>query len=470
MKPFLDENFLLQSQVAEELYHDYAKDLPIIDYHNHLPPNEVAANKQFSNITEIWLHGDHYKWRAMRANGVDEKYITGAASDQEKFKKWAETVPYTLRNPLYHWTHLELQRYFGIHDLLSADNADAVFEKASQDLAKPNMSVHGLLEQMKVETICTTDDPIDSLEFHQAYAKKPGKFDMFPAFRPDKAMSPENTEAFNQYVNKLAEVANSEINNLQDYFDALKSRHDYFAQNGCCVSDHGLSHLYAEDFTETEISNIFNKVRAGNTLTLEEINKFKSALLLHFAEWDHEKNWVQQFHVGAFRNTNSGSLKKLGPDTGFDSIGDYSQGLGLVTFLDRLAAKEKLGKTILYNLNASDNDLFAAMCGNFNDGSIAGKIQYGSAWWYHDQKDGMTKQINSLSNIGLISRFVGMLTDSRSFLSFPRHEYFRRLLCNIFAEDIVNGELPHDMKWIGKIVQDICYYNAKAYFPFKKQG
>jgi glucuronate isomerase len=315
---------------------------------------------------------------------------------------------------------------------------------------------------MRVETICTTDDPIDSLEYHQAYAKNPA------SFRPDKAMSPENKEAFNQYVDKLGIVIDQDIQSFQQYIDALKSRHDYFAENGCCVSDHGLSHLYAEEYTESEISSIFQKVRSGSDLNMEEINKFKSALLIYFAEWDHEKNWVQQFHVGAFRNTNSGALKKLGPDTGFDSIGDYSQGLGLVKFLGKLAEKDTLGKTILYNLNASDNDLFAAMCGNFNDGSIAGKIQYGSAWWYHDQKDGMTKQINSLSNIGLISRFVGMLTDSRSFLSFPRHEYFRRLLCNIFAEDIVNGELPNDIKWIGKVIQDICYYNAKNYFPFKK--
>ncbi|VTP86570.1 Uronate isomerase [Sphingobacterium daejeonense] len=383
-------------------------------------------------------------------------------------KNGLETVPYTLRNPLYHWTHLELQRYFGIPDLLSAENADEVYDKASAELRNPEKSVHGLLEQMRVETICTTDDPIDSLEYHQAYAKNPASFSMFPAFRPDKAMSPENKEAFNQYVDKLGIVIDQDIQSFQQYIDALKSRHDYFAENGCCVSDHGLSHLYAEEYTESEISSIFQKVRSGSDLNLEEINKFKSALLIYFAEWDHEKNWVQQFHVGAFRNTNSGALKKLGPDTGFDSIGDYSQGLGLVKFLGKLAEKETLGKTILYNLNASDNDLFAAMCGNFNDGSIAGKIQYGSAWWYHDQKDGMTKQINSLSNIGLISRFVGMLTDSRSFLSFPRHEYFRRLLCNIFAEDIVNGELPNDIKWIGKVIQDICYYNAKNYFPFKK--
>ncbi|MGM1428498.1 glucuronate isomerase [Sphingobacterium lactis] len=469
MKPFLDDNFLLQSSIAEELYHNYAKDLPIIDYHNHLPPQEVAENKKFKNITEIWLQGDHYKWRAMRANGIPEEYITGQASDRDKFRQWSETVPFTLRNPLYHWTHLELQRYFGVHDLLGPDTADDIYDRATSMLQDEQMRVHGLLEQMKVEVICTTDDPIDSLEYHQAYNEKPGNFAMYPAFRPDKAMSPEIPEVFNTYVEKLAAASNSDINTFQQYLDALKSRHDFFAAQGCCVSDHGLSHLYADDYTATEIAAIFDQVRAGKTLTMNQLNKFKSAMLVQFAEWDHEKNWVQQFHVGAFRNTNTGALQKLGPDTGFDSIGDYRQGDGLVKFLGKMAEKDQLGKTILYNLNAADNDLFAAMAGNFNDGSIAGKMQYGSAWWFHDQKDGMTKQINSLSNIGLISRFVGMLTDSRSFLSFPRHEYFRRLLCNIFAEDVVNGELPNDTKWIGKIIQDICYYNAKAYFPFPKK-
>jgi len=466
MKAFLDENFLLQSSIAEELYHDYAKDLPIIDYHNHLPAEQVACNYQFKNLTEIWLKGDHYKWRAMRANGVSEDFITGSASDQEKFRKWAETTPYTMRNPLYHWTHLELQRYFGIHELLDGNNADQIYQQANSSLQQADYSVHGLLNKMKVEIICTTDDPIDSLIHHQAYAKKPTNFKMFPAFRPDKAMSPENPADFNQYIDKLGQVSQKEIESLDDYLDALKSRHDFFDENGCCISDHGLSHLYAQDYTESEIKKIFTKVRSNNTLSPEEINKFKSALLVYFAEWDFEKGWVQQYHVGAFRNTNSKALSTLGPDTGFDSIGDYSQGESLVKFLANLAEKEKLTKTILYNLNAKDNELFAAMIGNFNDGHIAGKMQYGSAWWFHDQKDGMTNQINTLSNIGLISRFVGMLTDSRSFLSFPRHEYFRRLLCNIFAQDINNGELPNDPKWIGKIIQDICYYNAKSYFPF----
>ena len=466
MKAFLDENFLLQSSVAEHLYHDYAKDLPIIDYHNHLPPEQVASNYQFKNLTEIWLKGDHYKWRAMRANGINEDYITGKASDQDKFRKWAETTPYTMRNPLYHWTHLELQRYFGIHEQLDGKNADEVYQQANASLQQADYRVHGLLNKMKVEVICTTDDPTDTLVHHQAYTKNPADFKMFPAFRPDKAMNPENPADFNRYVDKLAHVSQTEISSLADYLDALKSRHDFFAANGCCISDHGLSHLYADDFTESEIKNIFSKVRSNSSLSPMEISKFKSALLIHFAEWDFEKGWVQQYHVGAFRNTNSKALATLGPDTGFDSIGDYSQGQSLVKFLAKLAEKEKLTKTILYNLNAKDNELFAAMIGNFNDGQIAGKMQYGSAWWFHDQKEGMTNQINTLSNIGLISRFVGMLTDSRSFLSFPRHEYFRRLLCNIFAQDINNGELPNDPKWIGKIIQDICYYNAKSYFPF----
>ncbi len=467
IKPFLDDHFLLQSSIAEELYHQYAKDLPIIDYHNHLPPDQVSGAHQFENITQAWLYGDHYKWRAMRANGVNEHYITGEASDIEKFQKWADTVPYTMRNPLYHWTHLELQRYFDVQENLRANNAESIFHACNEKLRDPAYNVHGLLNKMNVEVICTTDDPIDSLEFHQAYAQHPSSFKMFPAFRPDKAMSPEHTENFNQYVDRLGEVCNLEIQNFQEFLDALKARHDYFAANGCCLSDHGLSHLYAEDYTEEEIAKIFQKVRGGSHLMHDEINKFKSAMLVHFAAWDYEKGWVQQFHVGAFRNTNTWALKNLGPDTGFDSIGDYKQGEAMVRFFGNMAAREQLGKTIIYNLNPSDNELFAAMAGNFNDGEIIGKMQFGSGWWYNDQKDGMTRQINALSNIGLLSRFVGMLTDSRSFLSFPRHEYFRRLLCNIFAEDIKNGELPHDMPWIGKMIQDICYYNAKSYFPFQ---
>lgn len=465
---FLGDNFLLQSDIAEELYHAYVKDLPIIDYHNHLPPADVTNNIKFKNLTEAWLYGDHYKWRAMRTNGIDEHYITGNASDEEKFMKWAETIPYTMRNPLYHWTHLELQRYFGIDELLTPSSASRIYENASAQLQADTHSSQSLLTQMNVEVICTTDDPIDSLEHHQALAQQKASFQMFPAFRPDKAMAIDNLKNFNNYLEKLSTVSGISINSFQSYLDALHARHDFFASQGCCVSDHGLSHVYAEEYTESEIVTIFEKAIHQKDLSELEILKFKSAMLVYFAEWDFEKNWVQQYHVGAFRNTNSRMFSKMGADTGWDSIGDFKQGAALCKFLDRLDKKEKLTKTIIYNLNSADNDLFAAMTGNFNDGTVVGKIQYGSAWWFHDQLDGMTKQINSLSNIGLISRFVGMLTDSRSLLSFPRHEYFRRLLCNIFAEDIKQGLIPKDIPFIGQMLADICYHNAKAYFPFKK--
>jgi len=466
MNTFLNDSFLLYSDIAEDLFHNYAKKQPIIDYHNHLPPAEVAENKRFENLTQTWLYGDHYKWRAMRANGIDEEYITGSAPDREKFLKWAETVPYTVRNPLYHWTHLELRRYFGIDELLTPKSAERIYETASERLGEASHSTNGLLEQMRVEVICTTDDPVDSLEHHQKFAQREHSFRMFPAFRPDRAMNTDDIPAFNQYVDRLEATANADIRDFRQYLDALKSRHDFFAAQHCCVSDHGLPHLYADNYTEREVADIFARIRAGREVSASEHNQFKSAMLVQFAEWDHEKGWVQQYHVGAFRNTNSRKFATLGPDTGWDSIGDYRQGDALVRFLDRLDRNNKLAKTIIYNLNASDNDLFASMTGNFNDGSVAGKIQFGSGWWFHDQLDGMAKQINSLSNIGLLSRFVGMLTDSRSFLSFPRHEYFRRLLCNIFAEDMKKGLIPNDIPWIGNVIADICYRNAKAYFPF----
>ena len=466
MKKFLDDNFLLTNKIAEELYHDYAKSQPILDYHNHLIPEQVTGDINFENITQAWLYGDHYKWRAMRANGVDERYITGNATDAEKFQKWAETVPYTLRNPLYHWTHLELQRYFGITELLSGDTASSIYESTSQKLNTADYSVRGLLQKMHVEIICTTDDPLDDLAFHQQYAQGPSSFRMLPAFRPDKAMDSDNVTNLNTYINRLEEVANRSVSTFDDYLEALKGRHDYFAQNGCCISDHGLEQLSAEDYTHAEISAIFAKIRSGQDLSPLESSKFKSAMLVHFAQWDHEKGWVQQYHLGAIRNNNTRLLTSLGPDTGFDSIGDFSQARTLSKFLNKLDAENKLAKTILYNLNPAYNEVFAAMAGNFNDGTVAGKIQFGSAWWFLDQKDGMEQQLNALSNMGLLSRFVGMLTDSRSFLSFPRHEYFRRILCNLFAEDVVNGQLPNDIPWIGKIIEDICYRNAKEYFGF----
>ncbi len=467
MKPFLDEHFLLKSKTAEYLYHHYAADLPIIDYHCHLDPAQIADNVNFANLTEIWLKGDHYKWRAMRANGVDEQYITGPKTDLEKFEHWAATVPYTLRNPLYHWTHLELQRYFGVHDILSLKTAKAIYDDCTAKLQTAEYSVQRMISKMNVEVICTTDDPIDNLAYHQKIKQSDWNVKVYPAFRPDKAMNADDVIALNAYINKVEQVSGITIVGYSDYLTALKKRHDYFADNGCTVSDHGLEQLYAEDYTDEEVAGIFNKIRAEQLLEPVEALKFKSAMLYEFAIWDHEKDWVQQYHLGALRNNNSRAHKQIGPDTGYDSIGDFTQAKALSKFLNRLDDTDQLAKTILYNLNPGDNELFATMAGNFNDGKIAGKMQFGSAWWFLDQKNGMTKQINSLSSMGLLSKMVGMLTDSRSFLSYPRHEYFRRILCNLFAEDMENGELPADMEWTGKIIQDICYYNAKNYFNFK---
>ncbi len=466
MKAFLDDDFLLNGETAKRLYHHYAKDLPIIDYHSHLPPNEIAADINFNNLTHAWLYGDHYKWRAMRANGVNEEYVTGKASDEEKFMQWAATVPHTLRNPLYHWTHLELRRYFGVEKLLSPNTAKEIYDECSAKLQTPEYSIKSLLTKMKVEVVCTTDDPLDNLEYHQ-YIKQNGfAVKVLPTFRPDKAMQVDDTFILNEYIDKLAQLSGLAIEDFETYLDALRVRHDYFAANGCKLSDHGLEHIHADNYTEQEIGAIFKKIRRNYTLMPLEIAKFKSAMLFNFALWDREKGWVQQYHLGALRNNNTRALNTLGPDTGWDSIGDFSQGRALSKFLNKLDTDNRLAKTIIYNLNPADNEVIAAMIGNFNDGSIAGKVQFGSAWWFLDQKDGMTKQLNALSNIGLLSRMVGMLTDSRSFLSFPRHEYFRRLVCNLFGEDIDNGELPNDLEWTGKIIQDICYYNAKNYFNF----
>ncbi|WP_461787663.1 glucuronate isomerase [Pedobacter sp.] len=466
MKKFLDEDFLLQTETAKVLYHEYAKHMPIIDYHNHLIPEQIATDKQFDNITQVWLYGDHYKWRAMRTFGIDEYYITGAASDWEKFEKWAETVPYTLRNPLYHWTHLELQRYFDIHDLLSPATAKKIWDECNAKLQTKEYSVLGLLKKMNVKTLCTTDDPLDNLEFHQQIKAKGIDLTVLPAFRPDKAMNADDVAGLNQYVDKLADIVQKPITNYQDYLAALKSRHDFFVENGASVSDHGLEQIYAEDYTEEEVAEIFLKIRSGAQITPQENLKFKSAMLFTFALWDHERGWVQQYHLGAIRNNNDRLLSSLGPDTGFDSIGDFSQGRALAKFLNKLDAGNKLTKTILYNLNPADNELMATMIGNYQDGTVAGKVQWGSGWWFLDQKDGMTKQINALSNMGLLSQFVGMLTDSRSFLSFPRHEYFRRILCDLFGTDIENGEIPNDIKLVSQLVENICYHNAKAYFSF----
>lgn len=464
---FLNEHFLLRSRTAQRLYHEFAESLPIIDYHNHLPPQEIADDKTFENITQAWLYGDHYKWRAMRTCGVDESFITGNKSDKEKFIKWAETVLATVRNPLYHWTHLELRRYFNISDLLNEKSAESIYEECSEKLQSENYSVQNLLRKMNVKLLCTTDDPTDSLEHHRRIQQSNFEIKVLPAFRPDASMNISDLDKWKAYIKKLESVSDTSINSFDSLLTALKKRHNYFASMGCTVSDHGLEEMYADDFDERSISTIFEKLLSGWQVSLEDDRKFKSALLYHFAVWDHEKGWVQQYHLGALRNNNSRRLKDLGPDTGWDSIGDFSQGKALSRFLDKLDRENNLAKTVLYNLNPADNHLFASMTGNFNDGSFPGKIQWGSSWWFLDQKDGMTEQINTLSNIGLISRFIGMLTDSRSFLSFPRHEYFRRILCNLFGDDIENGELPDDIELAGKVIGDICYYNNVKYFDWK---
>ena len=466
MKSFLDENFLLKNKTAEILYHEYAKSMPIIDYHCHLPQQQIAEDKNFDNLTQIWLYGDHYKWRAMRTNGVSEGYCTGNMSDYEKFEQWAATVPYTLRNPLYHWTHLELQRYFDVHEILSPTTAKDIYDNCSEKLRSKEYSVKNLLRKMNVAAVCTTDDPIDNLGFHQQLKDQKFEIPVLPAFRPDQAMNVSDATKFIAYVKKLEAASNISISNFTDFITAIENRHEFFHSMGCNVSDHGLEELYAEDYTDIEIASLFDKVYAGKELSDLEQRKFKSAMLIIFAEMDFHKGWVQQFHLGALRNNNGRMLRTLGPDTGFDSIGDYKQGRALSAFLSKLDTQSKLTKTIIYNLNPADNELFATMIGNFNDGSIAGKVQWGSGWWFLDQKDGMTKQMNALSSLGLLSKFVGMLTDSRSFLSFPRHEYFRRILCNLFGEEIENGELPYDIAWTGKIIKDISYYNAKNYFGY----
>lgn len=463
---FLTKDFLLDNEFAKILYHDYASKQPILDYHCHLSPKAIAENKKFSNLTEIWLAGDHYKWRAMRTLGIDEKYITGNASDEEKFQKWAETVPYTMRNPLYHWTHLELQRYFGIDEQLNGNNAMEVYQEASTLLQSADFHTQGLLKKMNVELVCTTDDPIDSLAYHTQAKNENSNSKVLPAFRPDKAYAVEDSKSYNQYLLALSEVTSIDICSYSNLLEALKKRIDYFDENGCKISDHGLEQLYYFKLGTYSIDSLFKKLLEGKVLGQEEIKYYKFHTLFNLCKMYHAKGWVQQFHMGALRNTNQRMLGILGPDTGFDSIGDFSQARALGAFLNLLDSSDQLSKTILYNLNPADNEVMATMIGNFNDGSIKGKIQFGSGWWFLDQKDGMEKQINTLSNMGLLSCFVGMLTDSRSFLSFPRHEYFRRILCNLIGRDVTNGELPADEKWLGKIVSDISHHNAKAYFNF----
>jgi glucuronate isomerase len=469
MKNFINDDFLLQSDFAKRLYHDYAKGLPIIDYHNHLSPQEIAGNRVFNNISQVWLAGDHYKWRAMRALGVNEAYITGNATDKEKFVQWANTVPYTVRNPLYHWTHLELKRYFGIDDLLGPENAEAVYERTAAQLQQPSHATVGLLQQQNVEALCTTDEPIATLEYHKRIGEQGTIPKVFPTFRPDKAFGIEGGKGYMAYMDLLSEASGLSIATYGDLLMALENRVDYFHDHGCRLADHGLEQLYYYREGEFNTHGIFEKVREGKSISQDEVRYFKAQILLFLGKAYHKKGWAQQFHLGAIRDNNKRLLTQLGPDTGFDSIGDFSQARALSGFLNELDSTDQLAKTIVYNLNPSDNAVIATMVGNFNDGSVKGKVQFGSGWWYLDQKDGMEEQMNTLSNMGLLSCFVGMLTDSRSFLSFPRHEYFRRILCNLMGRDVMNGELPADEKWLGKIVSDISYYNAKNYFDFNRQ-
>lgn len=468
MKNFMDADFLLETETAKKLYHEHAAKMPIIDYHCHLNPEFIAKDRKFDNLGQIWLEGDHYKWRAMRTNGVDEKFCTGKeTSDWEKFEKWAETVPYTMRNPLYHWTHLELRTGFGVEKILKPETAKEIFDECTAKLRTPEYSARGLMKHYNVEAVCTTDDPIDTLEHHIALKNEGFEVKVLPTWRPDKAMAVEVPAEFIAYIEKLSAVSGVNIANYADVISALRVRHDFFASVGCKLSDHGIEEFYAEDYTQSEIDAIFNKVYGGKELTHQEILKFKSAMMVEFAVMDCEKGWTQQFHYGALRNNNTRLFKNLGPDTGFDSIGDFNVGKAMSKFLNRLDTNNQLAKTILYNLNPRDNDLITTMIGNFQDGSVAGKVQFGSGWWFLDQEVGMTNQLNSLSVLGLLSRFVGMLTDSRSFLSYPRHEYFRRILCNLIGNDVERGALPaSELPFLGQMVEDICYNNAKKFFQF----
>ncbi len=460
---FIHKDFLLNTRAARRLYHQYAATEPIFDYHCHLPPRDIAENRQFKNLFEIWLEGDHYKWRAMRSNGVAERFCTGNAEPFAKFQAWAVTVPHTLRNPLYHWTHLELKRYFDIDELLDESSAARIWKQANQLLATPELTTQGILKKFKVTTLCTTDDPTDDLKHHAAIAAAGIATRVLPAFRPDKALAVNQPEPFRQWVNRLGETSNTDIGTFGGFLDALRARHDFFHARGCRLSDHGLSQCYANVCTEKDAANIFTKARRGQPASPEEHGQFAAFLMLFFGRLDAEKGWVKQLHLGALRNNNTRLLKQLGPDTGFDSIGDSPQAAALAGYLDRLDQENALPKTIIFDSNPADNYVFATMIGNFQDGSVPGKIQWGSGWWFLDQKEGMEWQLNALSNLGLLSRFVGMVTDSRSFMSYPRHEYFRRVLCSLIGRDVENGEIPDDDELLGPMIRNICYANAERY-------
>jgi glucuronate isomerase len=461
MNGFLTEDFLLSNKTAQRLYRQFAAPQPILDYHCHLSPRDIAENRRFANLFEIWLEGDHYKWRAMRANGVPEKYITGDATPREKFLAWGRTVPYTLRNPLYHWTHLELQRYFGITELLDETSAPAIWERANAILAD-GLTAHAILRKFHVEVVCTTDDPIDDLRHHRAIASSNPAAQVFPAFRPDKALAIGDAQ-FAPWLDRLAQAANVEVQNLNAFLQALERRHDYFHSLGCRLSDHGLNHCYATPCSERVAAAIFSRAREGGSITTDDEIQFASFMMLFFGRLDAERGWTKQLHLGAQRNINTAARHKLGADAGFDTIGDFPQARHLSAYLDLLAQENALPQMILYNVNPADTFQFATLIGCFQDGERPGKIQYGSAWWFLDQKQGITAQIDALSNTGLLSRFIGMITDSRSFMSYPRHEYFRRVLCDILGQDVTRGELPDDDSLLGRLIEDVCYGNAKRY-------
>lgn len=464
MKKFMDENFLLSNETAINLYNNYAKDMPIIDYHCHLNPKEIFENKRFKNITEAWLYGDHYKWRAMRSNGIDEKYITGNASDYEKFMAWAKTMPMTLGNPLYHWTHLELQRYFGIYEVLNEKTAPVIWEKVNALLNGEGFGARDLIAKSNVKALCTTDDPIDSLEYHiKLKADTEFGVKVLPALRPDKGLQ-INKETFIPWVEKLEQVYQKDVKNYEQFLEALESRVRFFNEVGCRISDHGLDSLIYMEASKEEVADIFAKALKGQTVSLDEESKYKTYTLKFLGRLYSELKWTMQLHLAALRNNNTKMLKQLGPDTGFDSINDENVANSVSRLLDSLEVDNSLPKTILYTLNPKDNYVLSTMLGNFQGTEVPGKIQFGAAWWFLDNKDGMIEQMKVLANTGLLSRFVGMLTDSRSFLSYTRHEYFRRILCNLIGEWVENGEVPEDMELIGSIVQGICYNNAKGYF------
>jgi glucuronate isomerase len=463
MMPFIHEDFLLQTRTARRLYHDYARDQPILDYHNHLSPQDIAENRAFRTLFDIWLAGDHYKWRAMRANGVNERCCTGDAAPFEKFMAWAATVPHTLRNPLYHWTHLELKRYFGIDELLDKRTGPSIWERANAQLQTAEMTTHGILQKFKVAALCTTDDPTDDLRHHQAIAQSGLSTKVYPAFRPDRALGIHLPAAFNAWVDRLAEVSNTHIGGLPDFLEALEQRHRYFHSRGCRLSDHGLPHCYVTFPAESEAAAIFDRARAGQTVGPEEQEQFASYLMLFFGRLDARQGWTKQLHLGPLRNVNTRAFHAIGPDAGFDTMGDWPQAADLAAYLDRLEQENALPKVILYNNNPKDNYVFACMIGNFQDGSLPGKIQFGSGWWFLDTKEGIEWQLNALSNNGLLSRFIGMLTDSRSFMSYPRHEYFRRVLCNLIGREIEQGTLPDEDALIRPLIENICFHNARQY-------